>query len=157
MVQKEQMIFQLNRIKARLVGALTRIEEKFNNGEINEYTRNRLLAKYTELMARVEGRIVEDEILGEFQIPVKKIEYRRTIYSPDLVLGVVLLIIGSAIFIYTKQDLGLLESTVIEMGTNRTGETWQNYQTSLFFNILGTILTILGSIVTLNELFGKKS
>ncbi len=156
MGQKEQMIFQLNRIKTKLEGALARIEEKYNNQEITEYTRDSLLDKYKGVLARVEGRIVEDEILGEFQIPMKKIEYRQTLYTPDLVFGVFLIIVGIAVFIYTKMDMTLLEPSVIPLGTNRTGEIWQDYNTSLMFNIASAIVFAIGSIVTLNELVGKK-
>ena len=156
MGQKEQMIFQLNRIKTKLEGALTRIEEKYNNQEITEYTRDSLLEKYKSVLARVEGRIVEDEILGEFQIPMKKIEYRQTLYTPDLVFGVFLIIVGMAVYIYTKMDMTLLEPSVLTLGTNRTGEIWEDYNTSLMFNIASAILFAIGSIVTLNELVGKK-
>lgn len=156
MVQKEQMIFQLNRIKTKIEGALVRIEEKHNNQEITEYTRDRLNKKYQDVLARVEGRIVEDEILGEFQIPLKKLEYRQTLYTPDLVFGVFLIIVGIAVYIYTKMDMTLLEPLVIPLGTNRTGEIWQDYNTSLMFNIASAIVFAIGSIVTLNELIGKK-
>ncbi len=156
MVQKEQMIFQLNRIKTKIEGALVRIEEKHNNQEITEYTRDSLNKKYQDVLARVEGRIVEDEILGEFQIPLKKLEYRQTLYTPDLVFGVFLIIVGIAVYIYTKMDMTLLEPLVIPLGTNRTGEIWQDYNTSLMFNIASAIVFAIGSIVTLNELIGKK-
>ncbi len=156
MVQKEQMIFQLNRIKTKIEGALVRIEEKHNNQEITEYTRDSLNKKYQDVLARVEGRIVEDEILGEFQIPLKKLEYRQTLYTPDLVFGVFLIIVGIAVYIYTKMDMTLLEPSVILLGTNRTGEIWQDYNTSLMFNIASAIVFAIGSIVTLNELIGKK-
>ncbi|MDF1557281.1 MAG: hypothetical protein P1P80_03760 [ANME-2 cluster archaeon] len=156
MVQKEQMIFQLNRIKTKIEGALTRIEEKYNNQEISDHTKNSLSTKYRELLARVEGRIVEDEILGEFQIPLKKIEYRQTLYTPDLVFGVFLIIVGIIIYLYTKMDMTLLEPLVIPLGTNRTGEIWQDYNTSLMFNIASVIVLVIGSIITMNELFGKK-
>ena len=156
MVQKEQMIFQLNRIKTKIEGALVRIEEKYNNQEITEYTRDSLNKKYQDVLARVEGRIVEDEILGEFQIPLKKLEYRQTLYTPDLVFGVFLIIVGIAVYIYTKMDMTLLEPLVIPLGTNRTGEIWQDYNTSLMFNIASAIVFAIGSIVTLNELIGKK-
>lgn len=156
MVQKEQMIFQLNRIKTKIEGALVRIEEKHNNQEITKYTRDSLNKKYQDVLARVEGRIVEDEILGEFQIPLKKLEYRQTLYTPDLVLGVFLIMVGIAVYIYTKMDMTLLEPSVILLGTNRTGEIWQDYNTSLMFNIASAIVFAIGSIVTLNELIGKK-
>ncbi len=156
MVQKEQMIFQLNRIKTKIEGALVRIEEKHKNQEITEYTRDSLNKKYQDVLARVEGRIVEDEILGEFQIPLKKLEYRQTLYTPDLVLGVFLIIVGIAVYIYTKMDMTLLEPLVIPLGTNRTGEIWQDYNTSLMFNIASAIVFAIGSIVTLNELVGNK-
>lgn len=156
MGQKEQMIFQLNRIKTKLEGALARIEEKYNNQEITEFTRDSLFEKYRGVLARVEGRIVEDEILGEFQIPMKKIEYRQTLYTPDLVFGVFLIIVGIAVYMYTKMDMTLLEPSVIPLGTNRTGEIWQDYNTSLMFNIASAIVFAIGSIVTLNELVGKK-
>ena len=156
MVQKEQMIFQLNRIKTKIEGALVRIEEKYNNQEITEYTRDSLNKKYQDVLARVEGRIVEDEILGEFQIPLKKLEYRQTLYTPDLVFGVFLIIVGIAVYIYTKMDMTLLEPLVIPLGTNRTGEIWQDYNTSLMFNIASAIVFAIGSIVTLNELVGNK-
>lgn len=156
MVQKEQMIFQLNRIRTKLEGALGRIEEKYNNQEISEYTRDSLNEKYRGLLARVEGRIVEDEILGEFEIPIKKLEYKQSLYTPDLVLGVFLVIVGIAVFLYTKQDMVFLEQPVIAMGTNRTGELWQEYQTSLWFNIASAIVFMIGTIIALNELFGKK-
>ncbi|MCL7414597.1 MAG: hypothetical protein M8349_00840 [ANME-2 cluster archaeon] len=156
MVQKEQMIFQLNRIKTKIEGALIRIEEKYQNQEISEHTKNSLSTKYRELLARVEGRIVEDEILGEFQIPLKKIEYRHTLYTPDLVFGVFFIIVGITIYLYTKMDMTLLEPLVIPLGTNRTGEIWQDYNTSLMFNIASVIVLVIGSIITMNELFGKK-
>jgi hypothetical protein len=155
MVQKEQMIFQLNRIKTKIEGALVRIEEKHNNQEITEYTRNSLNKKYQDVLARVEGRIVEDEILGEFQIPLKKLEYRQTLYTPDLVFGAFLIIVGIAVYIYTKMDMTLLEPSVISLGTNRTGEIWQDYNTSLIFNIASAIVFSIGSIITLNELVEK--
>jgi len=157
MVQKEQMIFQLNRIKTKIEGALVRIEEKHNNQEITEYTRDSLNKKYQDVLARVESRIVEDEILGEFQIPLKKLEYRQTLYTPDLVLGVFLIMVGIVVYIYTKMDMTLLEPSVILLGTNRTGEIWQDYNTSLMFNIASAIVFAIGSIVTLNELIGKKN
>ncbi|MCL7475110.1 MAG: hypothetical protein SCH39_00660 [Methanosarcinales archaeon] len=156
MVQKEQMIFQLNRIKTKIEGALLRIEEKHNNQEITVYTRDSLRNKYQDVLARVEGRIVEDEILGEFQIPLKKLEYRQTLYTPDLVFGVFLIIIGIAVYIYTKMDMTLLEPLVIPLGTNRTGEIWQDYNTSLLLNIASAIVFAIGTIITLNELVGKK-
>jgi len=156
MVQKEQMIFQLNRIKTKIEGALVRIEEKHNNQEITEYTRDSLNKKYQDVLARVEGRIVEDEILGEFQIPLKKLEYRQTLYTPDLVFGVFLIIVGIAVYMYTKMDMTLLEPLVIPLGNNRTGEIWQDYNTSLMFNIASAIVFAIGSIVTLNELVGNK-
>lgn len=157
MVQKEQMIFQLNRIKTKIEGALVRIEEKHNNQEITVYTRDSLKKKYQDVLARVEGRIVEDEILGEFQIPLKKLEYKQTLYTPDLVFGVFLIILGIAVYLYTKMDMTLLEPSVIPMGTNRTGEIWQDYNTSLMFNIASAIVFAIGSIITLNELVGKRN
>lgn len=156
MVKKEQMIFFLNRIRTKLQGALVRIEEKYNNGEIAEHTRDLLQQKYHSLLARVEGRLVEDEILGEFEIPIKKIEYRQALYTPDMVFGMILIIIGLVIYIYTKQDMTLMQPQIIELGTNRTGEIWQDYQTSMMFNIASAIMLLIGGIVTINELFGKK-